>query len=51
MIAPFPCTDLDNDLILLIALKTAKTFDPHYKLYGAATKVEIGIGQILLDVI
>ena len=51
MIAPFPCTDLDDDPILLIALTTAKTLDPHYRLYGAATRVEIGIAQVLLDVI
>lgn len=51
MIAPFPYTDLDDDPILLIALTTAKTLDPHYRLYGAATRVEIGIAQVLLDVI
>ncbi len=39
MIAPLPWTDLDEDPTALIALTTAKTLDPHVRLYGNDTNV------------
>lgn len=51
IIAPLPWTDLDDYPIALIALTTANTLEPHYRLYGDAIKLCTGTAQVRLDVI
>lgn len=50
-IAPLPWTDLGDYPMILIALTTAYTLEPHWRLYGYATNVETGIAQVRLDTI